>query len=182
MWSNSISFFSVHLFTANVVSMGDMKALVDLQSKTQWTIFVMLIIKASLNFNEIWFFVSVNRVFCRAVWVKCCIKMFQTCLLNKKKVEITVIVSCLSFFWVLFIWLNPFFSVHAQITFFIIISKKATMFFQIKLCFENWAMIKPSKAEIINFPNGKNELRWANLIEVERKIPAGKMLHKNGKG
>lgn len=43
-------------------------------------------------------------------------------------------------------------------------------------------MIKPSKAEIINFPNGKNELRWANLIEVERKIPAGKMLHKNGKG
>lgn len=56
------------------------------------------------------------------------------------------------------------------------------MFFQIKLCFENWAMIKPSKAEIINFPNGKNELRWANLIEVERKIPAGKMLHKNGKG
>lgn len=52
------------------------------------------------------------------------------------------------------------------------------MFFQITLCFENWAMIKPSKAEMINFPNGKNELRWANLIEVERKIPAGKMLHK----
>lgn len=162
--------------------MGDMKALVDLQSKTQWTIFVMLIIKASLNFNEIWFFVSVNRVFCRAVWVKCCIKMFQTCLLNKKKLKLlSMWVACLFLSTVHLI--KSFFSVHAQITFIIIIIiKKATMFFQIKLCFENWAMIKPSKAEIINFPNGKNELRWANLIEVERKIPAGKMLHKNGKG
>lgn len=90
-------FFPVHLFTANVVSMGDMKALLDLQSKTQcWTIFVMLIIKASLNFNKIWFFVSVNRVFCSAVWVKCCIKMFQTCLLNKKEFKLlSMWVACL---------------------------------------------------------------------------------------